>query len=738
MKRSILFLLGLLFFCLSVKAQIIDENISRQSALTVQYLAAQKSSSSFDTRNSKFVYSKISNRQYVNAFIKVNENLIISAIDELGVLVGTKAGNIWTVKIPIENIEALTKLESGVDFIQLDQPIYTNLDKALAKSKVDMVHNGVSLPQAFTGKDVVVGVLDVGFDYTHPTFYDEQGNNYRIKRIWEQKSIGTPPDGYSYGHEIVDQSDMIAQQTDNEGQSHGSHVAGIAAGSGFGGDGNSYKGVAYESDLVLVGITPAQDQWTNTGMTDIVDGLNYIFNYAASQGKPAIANLSWGCSIGPHDGSSLFSQAVDYLTGAGKIFTISAGNNGENKIHLSKEFTSSDSLLKSFVKFSSNLVDKKSWIDIWGEEGESFCVQFSTYNLLTPFSSIDFMCINNSTIDTFLIGSDNDTCFFKLTTVDADMNGKPHAFLDIHSKTKNNLDMVIKSKSGGVNVWMGYVLNSTGYYGEFSSYGQTGYTEGDTDMTIGEMGCTKSAITVGAYASKTDFTNLSGQSLSYNNYVMTERICPFSSKGPTSDGRSKPDITAPGMTLASAVNSFDNSYAPGGSSYSNVVHKYTDATTNQDYYFGESSGTSMSSPMTAGIIALILEERPESSPEMIKSILANTSVTDVYTTDNPDQNIWGLGKIDAHAIMQSFFVSGLDENKLVNNFVFPNPTNDILHIDIEGTKSVIVKNVIGETCKMLKTKEHNISLANLNSGIYLLSVYDQDNKLIINQKIVKF
>ena len=655
----------------------------------------------------------------------------------MGIIIGTKAGNIWTIKIPVENVEKLTSLEKGIDFIQLDQPIFSNMDKAREKTKVDSVHIGASLPQAFTGKDVVVGILDVGFDYAHPTFYDETGNNYRIKRIWEQKSTGTPPANYSYGHEIIDSMEMIAQQSDNPDESHGAHVAGIAAGSGFGGDGVKFRGVAYESDLVLVGITPPQDQWTNTGMTDIVDGLNYIFNYAESQGKPAVANLSWGCSIGPHDGSSLFSQAVDNLTGAGKIFTISAGNNGGNNIHLYKEFSNTDSLLQSFVSFSSSLPYKKTWIDIWGETGESFCVQFKTYNLFTPFSSINLMCINDSTIDTFLIGSDNDTFFFNLTTVSADINGKPHAFLDIHSKTNNFISISVKATSGSIDMWMGYVLESRGHYGAFTTLSQAWATPGDDDMTIGEMGCTKSAITVGAYASKTNFTNLSGQSFSYNNYVLPDRIVPFSSKGPTTDGRFKPDITAPGLTLASAVNSLDNDFTPGGSSFSNVVHKYTDTSSN-DYYFGESSGTSMSAPMVAGIVALMLEANPSATPSEIKSLMAATAIKDEFTTDDPDANIWGYGKIDAHALMQSLFVSAVEENNFTDyDFIYPNPTHAFLNIDLEGEKIITVSNMMGKICQHLKTSDKKISLMNLNAGIYLVSVYSLDGKFLGKEKVVK-
>ena len=737
MKRTFLFIVSFFLVWFPSHAQIKHSNVGKHSALTYQYLS-EDSSQLHVSKNTKYVYSQIDDQEYVNAFIKTNDKIVVSEFEKLGIIIGTMAGNIWTIKIPIDKVRVLTALDVGIDFIQLDQPVYSTMDVARDRTHVDKVHDGVDLPQGFSGKDVVVGILDVGFDYTHPTFYDLDGNNSRISRIWEQKSIGTPPNGYSYGHEIIDPVEMLTEQTDNANQSHGTHVAGIAAGSGYGGDGNKYRGVAYESDLVLVGITPAQNQWFNTGMTDIIDGLNYIYDYADSQGKPAVANLSWGCSIGPHDGSSLFSQALDNLTGEGRIFTVSGGNNGDNNIHLNKSFNTVDSVLHSFVSFNPSLGEGRTWIDVWGQPGETFCIQFGTFNGAVSNEVTDYLCIDDTTLDTFLIGTDNDTLFINLSTVSADLNLQPHAFCDIRSKTIDNISFKVKATSGEVNAWMGYVQESTGYYGEFISNGVVGASTGDSNMTIGEMGCTKSAITVGAYASKTSYNNLNGQNTSLNGYVGTHRIVPFSSKGPTTDARSKPDITAPGLTLASAVNSFDMRYRPGGSNFSSVVHQYTDANSSHVYYFGESSGTSMSAPMAAGIIALYLEANPLATPKELLALLDDTAIRDPFTSDNPDPNIWGFGKIDALALIQSAFISSLDEESVIReSLVYPNPTNDLLRINLDGPKIIIITNMFGEVRAQLETEDNSVSLSSLPSGMYIVSIYTLEQRLLIEEKVVK-
>lgn len=730
MRNTILNLLGVIFITSSINAQSVQ---NRRSALTMQY--AEKEVSKLD---SKLVFSEIANQTYVSAFIKVNNNFQSNSLTDLGVLIGTVAGDIVTIKIPIDQVKNIIQLQNGIEFIQLDQPVYSNLETARAKTNVDMVHNGTSLPQGYSGKDVVVGVLDVGFDYSHPTFYDENGANYRIKRVWEQKTNGTPPSNYSYGHEITDTLAMLAQQTDNNGQSHGTHVAGIAAGSGYGGTANEYKGVAYESDLVLVGITPASNQWTNTGMTDIIDGLNYIYEYAASVNKPAVANLSWGCTIGPHDGNSLFSQAVNNLTGPGKIFTISAGNNGGTKLHISKDFTSADTLLQSFAQISASPVGKKTWIDIWGEQNETFCVAVTTYQGVTPQNTTNYFCANNASLDTFIMGSDGDTLFVNATTSAFDVNGKPHILLDLYSKTNNRIAVSIKGNSGEVNAWMGYVHESSGIYGAFTSYNATNFVNGNDDMTIGEMACTESAITVAAYASKNSFVNISGQTTSYTSYVQTDDACPFSSHGPTLNWYTKPDISAPGMTIASAVNSFDANYNPGGGSYNKVVHSFNSPINSQMYYFGEMSGTSMSSPMVAGIVALVLEANPNATPQEIKMLMKYTAIKDGFTTPTPESSIWGDGKIDAYGMILQIDNLGLTNTETEFNAIYPNPFLDYVVIDFDGQKRVEVKNNLGQVCLESKLAGNKLETKSLVAGNYFISVYGENDELIVQQKLIKF
>jgi len=723
MKLKLLYLslCGILF-----SINIYSQNKAKLSAFTNQYLLASK-----DIKTLK-------QQQYISALIKVNDKIDVQKLNKLGVIVGTKAGNVWTAKIPNDKFQDFISIE-GIEYIQMDEPIHPNLEMARKTTHADSVQHGIDLPLAYTGKNVVVGIIDVGFDYDHPTFYDTLGHKYRIKRIWEQKTNGTPPAGYSYGNEITDTLIMKTSETDDNTSIHGSHVAGIAAGSGFGSLSNSkYRGFAFESDIVLVGITPKQSQWTGGGLTDIIDGMNYIYQYAASQGKPAVVNLSWGCTIGSNDGTSLFSQACDNLTGAGKIFVIAAGNNGTDKIHLQKDFTPNDSVIKSFISFDNLLTKKTTWMDIWGDSAKTFTVELSLYsNNTVKGNSIRFTCNNQMTVDTFIIGSANDTCFIKATTTPSELNNKSHAFFDIYNNSSDNLCVEVTDTVGRVNMWLGYVLGSHGYYGAFNSNGTSWATDGNADMTLGEMASTKSAITVGAYSSKIDWTDINGGSWSYTGYALNNRIAPFSSHGPTVDNRMKPEITAPGLTIASAVNSYDTSFSSYGTNSTFILSKYTNPSTSHDYYYAEASGTSMAAPATSGIIALMLQIKPDLTPQEVKNILINTAIKDNYTTQTPNQNLWGAGKINAYAAVKNTIkLSGIKQNSFsnsINHAIYPNPAKTEFTLEITSKtaeeQNIELYNILGNLIYSKRwntTQGQNKTLVkipdNTPSGTYILKI----------------
>jgi minor extracellular serine protease Vpr len=289
MKKHFFFLL-FACFAFPLLSQNQAEIKPKLSPLTKKYLH-DLSASKRGEKPAGYLYKKRSDGQLcVSALIKVADAAPVQQkLTALGAKVGTKAGNIWTVQVPLDKVADFCEV-SGIAYIQMDEPAQANLDIARKTTRVDSVHQGINLPMKYSGKNVVVGIIDFGFDYNHPTFYDTLHSGYRIKRVWELNTAGTPPSGYTYGHEMTDTLLIKAQGTDNAKQTHGTWVAGMASGSGYGGNPTNlrYRGMAYESDRVLVGVRrdSLEQDWLEGSFSDFIDGINYIFTYATSVGKP--------------------------------------------------------------------------------------------------------------------------------------------------------------------------------------------------------------------------------------------------------------------------------------------------------------------------------------------------------------------------------------------------------------------------------------------------------------------
>jgi hypothetical protein len=454
--------------------------------------------------------------------------------------------------------------------------------------------------------------------------------------------------------------------------------------------------------------------------------------------------------MGPHDGTSLFSQAVDNLTGPGKIFVCAAGNNGADNIHLHKVFASKDTLLRTFVSFSSYLGSKKTWIDLWGQAGKSMCVSVTLYSGNTAGNTTGFICLDDSVHSLYLKGSSGDTCYVTITTSASDFNGNPRVFFDFYSKTTNKVMIAVKSYSGIVNMWMGYVKDYSGYYGNFNSGAQSWATIGNKDMTTSDFSSTHSAISVAAFASKTTYTNYDGGPVSYNTYVTEGKIAPFSSHGPAADSVTKPDIAAPGLILASGINSFDTTYNIGGANRVDVVSLYNSPLNGKNYCYAMMMGTSMASPMTSGIVALMLQANPALTPQLAKEIIWQTAMTDTYTGIIPPQGsyIWGFGKINAYAAVnktwQTVNVPNIANNAL-NYMIYPNPNSGNLSIEYTSDREenikieicdILGKIIFSQTWKV-KTGANSsmLDISGVEDGIYFTKITSTKGKSIF--KMIK-
>jgi subtilisin family serine protease len=234
-------------------------------------------------------------------------------------------------------------------FAQIDAIDGVNLQKAIPDGRVDSVYQGISLPQAFTGEDVIIGVTDWGFDYTHPVFYDIQKENYRILRAWDQyRNAGPAPEGFTYGTELVGQEALLAAQCDTfnvyEYGYHGTHVTSIAAGSGKNG-GTSFRGVAPGANIILCTFLVSEQA--------VIDAFHWMYQVAQQEQKRLVINMSWGLHfMGYMDGTGPIADAMQELSDLGVVFVSSAGNNGDVKFHVHQDFNTNTDTLKSKIGFA--------------------------------------------------------------------------------------------------------------------------------------------------------------------------------------------------------------------------------------------------------------------------------------------------------------------------------------------------------------------------------------------------
>lgn len=652
----------------------------------------------------------------IRAYIYMDKDTDRKILAELGVKLNLDLGHIATAQVPISSIKQLS-LAKGVKYITTGHAIQPMMDKARPTVGADMMLAGTSLPQAYNGSGVVVGIIDAGFDYTHPAFRDATRTKLRIKRVWEQGTQTTTiagastPTPFGYGTEFDTDSEILAACTDREGNSHGTHVAGIAAG---GDTASPYHGIATNSDIVLVSYGDLQDNNVN-----ISDAIAYIYSYAKAEGKPCVINMSLGTQMGPHDGTSTFDSMADLLQGEGCLLIGSAGNFGAVPLHAS----ATDQPLLTTIKYAKAPSNSNVGgdIDIWGEEGNAFSIRVAVLNKSTG----EIVCQS----DEYTTTADGTYQFTPASPTRGDitvstetnpLNGKPHAFITsgITSMRTGNLIGISVTPANGkgtINMW------ADGSKVTLSDSGMDGYTNGDTERTLAEIGGTgKRIVSVGAFVT----SHGAGQMFPSD---AIGGIATFSSRGPAADGRMKPEITAPGTYIASSLSSY--AAAAAGTEASSEVWN------GRNYQYGYMEGTSMAAPFVTGVVAAWLQANPAMTPENLRDILAATATCDSFTgASEPLGGTWGYGKINAvegvrKAIEQASNIGGISAEPQGSHTLTPSAGGwTVTSCGQQSYINITLTDTSGKTLR--KITQRNIAsgtaiqvpAAGMPRGIYIIKV----------------
>ncbi len=659
-----------------------------------------------------FPVYKISGIWYVSLYGKRLPDCDWNMIQENRILLGSSVGKITTMKVPLERLHSID-FSRFYSYLEIPGKIVPQLDRAVKDTRADSVQRGINLPAAFTGKDVLIGVTDWGFDYGHPMFYDTLLTQSRVYAAWDQyKQVGNLPTGQSYGVEYDTPSELAAAESDTANiysyNTHGTHVSGIAGGSGAG---SVYRGFGFESQFLFT--TFYIDQ------ASAIDAFVWMKDKAEAAGKRLVVNMSWGVyynQMGSLDGFSLLSEAIDELSGTNHVvFVGAAGNNNGTNFHIKKTFN--NNFFNSRVGFYSYAANPYMWgecITAWGQQGHNFSNKISVYSssgillVESPFYSTS----TTGYLDSILVAG-NDTIAFNVSSETANpLNGKPGMQIRIRSlNTSNWIVLTGAAVDGTVHYWnLPELTNGAGNFGQtFSAFGTNGVS-GDSFYAIGEPGCTNSVITVAAYQS--NYYTMSGT-------MVGGAPASFTSIGPLHNETMKPDIAAPGVAVTSSISSYtDAAYTPVASITFN----------NKTYDFAQFSGTSMATPCVAGIVSLILDANPTLSSQQVKNIIKTTARLDNYTGNivAPGNTKWGMGKINAYAAVKlALNTLSTGENGFAVPFVlYPNPTSNVLNIWNINDLPLSVLSITALDGKVISPRfnGNTIDVSELPDGVYLLKV----------------
>lgn len=549
-------------------------------------------------------------------------------------------GDIHIASIPLNRLGALS-LENSVMRIEAGAPCTVQMDTTRHIVGASYVHSGYKLPQAYTGRGVVMGVMDIGFDLTHPDFYSPDMKEYRIKSLWDQLSADyDPSSGLPVGAIYTGREALIEYGCVRDGhkQTHGTYTLGIAAGSGYGTD---YRGMAWESDICLVANATSgdkefiaeEDRYKYTSATDAL-GFKYIFDYAESVGKPCVISFSEGSKQDMYGDDKLFYEVLDSLVGPGRILVASAGNNGADNVHFHKPVGQASQ--GTFV------IGKDENVYFQMKSAEPFTIRTVVYS-----ERPDTVLIESA----WPIAASDSTYTDTLQLADGRYEFTVAGYPSCYDPSEYAYEMLITAPRQ-IGTTTPVSVEIVGSDADAHFFMTSGYmTEnrknpkliaGDSSYSLLSPGSSPAAICVGATSYRTWFTDYLGNRIDFNQGTDGERAY-YSSMGPTFDGRVKPDVMAPGTNVTSARSSF---YLDGASDPWDVA--YFDYA-GRRYGWHTNTGTSASTPVVGGAVALWLQANPKLSPDDVREVIRETSRHLADDGTLLPNNEWGMGEIDVYA-----------------------------------------------------------------------------------------
>lgn len=528
----------------------------------------------------------------------------------------------------LAEVPGVTSVEMG-DTLAAPVPIPSDAAKGAPAARVPMGKGLEALHRK--GEGVLIGIIDVqGFDFAHDDFLDKT-NETRFERIWDQggttrpnpSESGTGP--FTYGAEIWKKhmnkaikaaSKVGAPATDLEPQSqmvpesHGTHVASIAAGN---------LGVCPAAKLagVLISLTKqdADRRKSFYDSTRLVDAVEYLISLSkklAGKGKPPLPlsiNISLGTNGHAHDGSAACCRWIDAaLSVPGRCVSVAAGNAGQEvaefpgdlgyflgRIHTKGSLPASDLTTDIEMEVIGNgRVDvSENELEIWYSPQDRFEVSLRPPGgeWLGPYEPREFLQNHRLQREGHFVSIYNELYH--------PANGAN--YIAIYLTPFFDPKFVVGIKAGTWTVRLhGLEVRSGAFHG---------WIERDDPRPASRIGNVDAWRFPSCFSERSNVDNSSISTLATARYVvavgnldsMRERIHISSSQGPTRDDRYKPDVAAPGTDVVAAKG------FTGGKEWIAMT------------------GTSMASPYVTGVAGLMLAAQRELTASQIVGIMQRTA-----------------------------------------------------------------------------------------------------------------
>lgn len=222
------------------------------------------------------------------------------------------------------------------------------------------------------GRGVLVGIVDTGIDYTNKSFIYEDGTS-KIQAIYDQSIISIPPEDFFIGTEYTNEQINEALRSENpydivpskDTVGHGTFLASVAAGR----ENGDYIGAAPDSELIIVKLKPARnysrerflvppEQENVYESTAVMVGIEYIIKKAQELNRPVAICLGVGTNLGGHDGFTLFEEYLSNIASIrGVCLCTAAGNESEARHHTRGVVKKADDFVPVEIKVGENAGD---------------------------------------------------------------------------------------------------------------------------------------------------------------------------------------------------------------------------------------------------------------------------------------------------------------------------------------------------------------------------------------------